>query len=207
MPSSAWISNQPQNSYWRIQNRFRRDSLEGSRRSLLRVLAMICQPNRSGAMPAAMILDLYSREESFGYRRLIRRLATRMEQGLSLPDALDQTPGLLADHQSLAIRLASQSGTLPEAIDQLIADRWLSEKPQNEKRTIQAYLIGMGVIFLLMLAFIRAVLTPTFSYLVAEFERNETWAFQLLTDPMGKPHHFVGSGNSDCLFCSPLGCW
>jgi type II secretory pathway component PulF len=126
---------------------------------------------------------LQSRDEAFSYRRRLRKLAKRIEQGQALPDALEQTPDLLTDQQVLAIRLASQSGTLPSAIQKLIESQAVCERPENEARAIRNYLFVVGFVSLLIIVFLQAVIIPTMRSMLDEFDGQLVWPIRWLSHP------------------------
>jgi type II secretory pathway component PulF len=183
MISADWTLKSDWYSSVRLGDRRRQRSAEDSRLGLLHVLAIICQPHQDEQLSAGTILRLHSRDEAFTYRRRLRKLAKRIEQGQSLPDALEQTPDILTDQQVLAIRLASQSGTLTSAIQQLIESQAVGERPESEVRAIRNYLFVVGFVSLLVIVFLQAIVIPTLRSMIEEFEGQLVWPIRWLSHP------------------------
>ena len=77
------------------------------------------------------------------------------------------------------MRLASQSGTLPQVIPQLLA-RHESEREdwRSERRQTIAYFVVLAFIFSLLLLFLSGLIAPTFREMFEEFGMRPLWAFQ-----------------------------
>ena len=101
---------------WRSTPWWFSDSWESYQKSLIRLLALT-HLQRLDIVP---LLTHFAEEHRGAYRRRLRRLVRRMASGMSLVDALEQTPELLSEDTVLAIRFGSQSGTLSETYQDLL---------------------------------------------------------------------------------------
>jgi type II secretory pathway component PulF len=73
-------------------------------------------------LPLGPLLAAWSDDERGIQRVRVRRVASLIDAGASLPDALEATPGALRDEDVLAIRFGAQSGTLAASIRAALDD-------------------------------------------------------------------------------------
>jgi type II secretory pathway component PulF len=165
---------------WRLNRPWRFGPIKAQRKSLLQVLAISFQPSSSTPqLPVNMLLRLYLQEEATSYRKKVQQLVDRLESGLTLADSIEQTPELLCDEDILAIRLASQSGTLPETLDHLCHSY---DNPETWRREGSSwpYYLTLVFVFCLLIAFLKGLILPTFEEILRELDMQATPSFQLL---------------------------
>ena len=94
----------------------------------------------------------------------VLRLAELLQSGVSLPDALEQVPGILPDHVLLTIRVGAQSGTLAAS---LRASAMALARTQDEAvrwfRGFIVYLCVLLAVLGLMVSFVMIRIVPTFT--------------------------------------------
>jgi general secretion pathway protein F len=171
---------QPNFSAWRLGRPWRPSSIANCRRSLLQVLALAHQP-KATTEPLSLVtlLTLYSYEESWNFKAVVRKLILRLESGLSLADAIEQTPELLSDEEVLEIRLASQSGMLGESLDRM--HKSYGDPPVTiEEDNPWPYYLSLGLVFCLVITFVKALILPTFAEMFEEFGLMATFSFRWL---------------------------
>jgi type II secretory pathway component PulF len=146
----------------------------------LQVLALAHQPNATTeTLSLTTLLTLYSHEESWGFKTLVRKLIHRLESGLSLADAIEQTPELLSDEEVLEIRLASQCGILGESLDRM--HKSYGDPPATiEEDNPWPYYISLGLVFCLVIAVIKALILPTLTEMYDVFGLKATFSFRWL---------------------------
>jgi len=145
-------------SRWRISAWFSGDTADDRQRSLLRMLAAAHQQR----LDPMVLVDNLASEHRGAYRRRLKRLARRLREGMSLIDALEQTPDVLSDETVLAIRFATQCGTPDSSYSRLIAGR-----DETDNRVQQAaghttmYASIIGVFAVLVVMFQMLFILPT----------------------------------------------
>ncbi len=137
-------------------------------------------------MPLIPALEAFAEER--GGRRAIRarRMAALLAQGVALPDALDQAPGLLPPQALPLVRVGCQAGALAPALRQAASIRNLHTPVYLSLVGKVAYLWVLAVFGLLMLAFIYWKIVPQFDKIFAdfhaEFPRMTQWVFACLRE-------------------------
>lgn len=152
---------------WRISPFWPRDARKLMRRSLLRLLAVAHDQRLDTAMLIANLAD----EHRGSNRRLLLRLQRRLNDGLPLVAALEQTPEVLSDHQILAIRFGSQTGTLTATYQNLIRENELSRS--NIDRNMwnsSLYLVAMTLVLVWITTFLVLFIYPTLEHIAREFK-------------------------------------
>ena len=153
------------------------DSLATQQRSLLRVLAVAHQER----LEFAPLIRCLSAEHRGGYRRLLRRLAQRLDSGAALVDALEQTPDALDDDAVLALRFGSQSGMLQAALGMLLSREIASEaSPYRNMKQVWVYWIVLACTIVFLLTIMMVLIAPTFKKMFEEFELNLPISLQTL---------------------------
>jgi type II secretory pathway component PulF len=139
--------------------------------SLLQILS-VAHRERLDVTP--LVANL-AEEHRGRYRRRLRRLALRLADGTPLVDALEQTPDVLKDEHVLAIRFASQIGTLGPMYDSLLSD---SDANNNRSSTVrrQAFIYSFFTLCILTLAvfFLVTFILPTLEQIQEEFALPDT---------------------------------
>ena len=159
---------------WRLSTWWPSDALESMQYSLLQILS-VAHRERLDVTP--LVANL-AEEHRGRYRRRLRRLALRLADGTPLVDALEQTPDVLKDEDVLAIRFASQIGTLGPMYDSLLSD---SAGHDNRASTVrrQALIYSFFTLCILVLAifFLVTFILPTLEQISEEFGLPETNPF------------------------------
>ena len=153
------------------------EKLESKQYSLLSLLA-ICNTERLDPKPHVGAL---AAEHRGGYRRRLLQLAQRLDANTTLVSALEKTPDALSQSVVLALRFGSQSGTLAQTYEQLLA----TEKPEvDEARTMQlnarGYWVVLAATILLILLFLMYFISPTIKKVLDEFEMKLPISFYRL---------------------------
>lgn len=154
---------------WKSTPLWPSDALASKQHALLRILGVAA----TDRLEAAPLIAALSTEHRGSYRRRLRRLARRMSAGTSLPDALEQTPGVLSDEQALAVRFGEQSGTLPATLAGLLKHPTPVElRVVSRLRQIVFYVVITVAIFLLIISFFLIKIMPSFQAIFDDFEMN-----------------------------------
>lgn len=162
-------------SGWRTSPWWKGESAELRQRTLLHVLysaqAQRCDP--------APLIEGLANEHRLGYRRTLGRLAKRLHEGVPLADALEQTPGALSDHQTLAIRCGSQLGSLLAYLETLIAQRDPEERTaQRRLRELRLYGLTMVAALVVASAFMAIRVVPHIAVILDESQGEEPLAMR-----------------------------
>jgi type II secretory pathway component PulF len=104
-------------------------------------------------------------------RYRLNKLAKRLAAGTPFVDALEQTPGLIDDDGVLAIRFATQSGTLSKALPGIIDESSIDRQEDRFgfERSFLYYACVSFTIFISFL-FIGTFIAPTYTKLFQEIE-------------------------------------
>jgi type II secretory pathway component PulF len=145
------------------------DSLATQQRSLLRVLAVAHQER----LELAPLIQCLAEEHRGRYRRLLKRLAQRIQTGSALVDALEQTPDALDDDTVLALRFGSQSGTTQAAFAMLLSRDAASETERSRNVTqTWVYWAALACSIAFLLTVMMVLIAPTFKKMFFEFGLN-----------------------------------
>lgn len=175
---SHWLSFG--GSRWRVSTWWPSDTLDAMQQSLLRLLAVAHQER----LELAPLVANLAEEHRGRYRRRLRRLAKRLREGTPLVDALEQTPDVLRDEDVLAIRFATQTGTLGSTYQSTRSET--STNPDRSsairRQTLLYSLVTLVVLGLLM-SFLMLFIVPTLKYMHQEFGLADTHPlFQTFVD-------------------------
>lgn len=143
------------------------DSLGTKQRSLLRILSVATSEN---IVPAPLVFCL-AHEHRGSYSRKLKRLAQRLASGMTLPDAIENTPGVLPDDHMLAVRFGTQSGILSQVFESILS------RDQSTGHSLRARLIELALYSKFMLAtmffillFMMVKIVPSFQAIFDDFE-------------------------------------
>ncbi len=103
-------------------------------------------------------------------RRRLNSLATRLNAGSTLVDALEQSQELLSDEQVLRLRFACQTGTLSQTYDELVkeaSNRAFSSAANPRQPFVYGAVLSLA--FLLIISFLMTFIAPTFEEMFEEF--------------------------------------
>ena len=136
------------------------------RRSLARLLAVALEQN----LPLVPLLEAFCEDERGSQRRRVRRLIESLKAGRSLPDAVEDIPGVLGEDEVLALRFDAQTGTRTAALRRALDD-WnapgIAER-RRARRTL-GYVAIMLPIALLIFTFLQVKIVPVFLKMLHEF--------------------------------------
>ncbi len=160
-------------SRWRLATLFPVDSDASIQRSLLRLLAVAHRER----LDVVTLVHHFADEHRGIWRFRLRRLARRLESGTPLVDALEQTPEVLSPAQILAIRFATQSGTLTTTFERLV------KQPSSDHqiariaiRRALVYGITLIVVISLVSFYLSVFILPTLKDIGEEFEIDLPWS-------------------------------
>lgn len=136
------------------------------RRALVRLLATATEER----LPLADLVAAWAEDDRGWQRFRLRRLAKSLRNGAPLADALERVPGVLSDEETLAVRFATQSGTLAASLRRLADD-------EDESTALLEGNLRKGwnylLVFLLAVAplttFMAAAIAPELSAIYDEF--------------------------------------
>lgn len=153
--------------------------LSGPERGLVRVLAIA---DRSSIDPGPMVIAL-AQEFSGGYGERLKRLASRLIDGMHVLDAIADTPRVLDSSHLVAFRLADQAGRLPEMYDAVLATEITDDDGQDKITGVGLEffrLILMTFIAWTILTFVSIWIIPTIEEMFDEFGIELPLSAQLL---------------------------
>ena len=148
---------------WLIQ----RHRLRIRQNSLLWVLAV---STRHARPLAPMIEALAQDESSFYWSRRLRELVKHLNAGMPLPDALERVPGLLPEQAVLAVRVGTETGTLPAMLHESAKD--FTEQQDDAHFTWVMTLLYLGALLSALLAvvsFVMVYIIPKFKKIFEDF--------------------------------------
>ncbi len=153
-------------STWRMSTWWLPDSMASSQVSLMRMLAIAQREN----LPLAPLVSHLADEHRGRNRRRLLRFAKRLNS-LPLIDALEQTPGVLANSDILTLRLANQSGTLGESYPALLQmDHEVQQELKSDFSKSCWYFGFVALIFAVVITFLNTKIQPTFDQLITEMD-------------------------------------
>lgn len=129
---------------WRISPLWPRDSRSSMQCALLRILAV---SHHERLQPALLVANL-AQEHVGSNRRVLKRLARRLKDGLPLVAAIEQTPEALSDSQVLAIRYGTQSGTLGAVYQELLSRD--GDTVHSAERSLRQTSIYLGLMLMIL---------------------------------------------------------
>ena len=146
------------------------------RQSLLRVLAVAVEENLS-LIP---LLENWAADERGWQRSRVRRVVSLLNQGRTLPDALEAVPGILREEDVLAIRFDAQTGTRTAAIrSSLVQQQSLDQATKVRLLRPVVYFCAILPIAAILVAFLQTKILPMLQKIFAEFSAEPPAAMQL----------------------------
>lgn len=184
---------------WRLLGWWPWYTTAAQQRSLLRVIAVGVEENLS-LIP---LLESWADDEHGIQRVRLRRLIRLLQQGRTLPDAIEAVPSILREEDVLAVRFDAQSGTRTDAIRQALAeqDTTIAATAVRIFRPIVYFCVVLPV-GLLITAFIQTKILPVLQNIFAEFETSSPRALQWSADWS----NFFANGGWLVLLAAILGC-
>lgn len=141
------------------------------RHALLRLLATATEER----LPLIPLIEAWTEDERGVQKQRLKRLLTVLKQGASLPNAVEQVPGVLSDEDVLTIRFGAESGMLASAIrDSLDKPTLLSPATTTELRRAIAYLCVMIAVGLFAATFLQLKIVPAFEAIARDFSLETT---------------------------------
>ena len=163
-------------SRWRVDQRLLSDGWAAQQHTLLRMVAVAVRQR----LPLAKIVEHLSQDYRWRYRRRLRRLAKRLNDGTPLADAVEQTPGVLSPAATLALRFAAQTGAVSETLAVLVdRDLTSAQRIRARLRRNLGYLIGIAIAASLIVTFLWLKIFPSFREIFADFQLDSPDAFRL----------------------------
>src|SRR6056297_2432954 len=133
--------------------------------SLLHLLSIGC----SQRILIADLVSNYAEEHRGWYRRRLRQFAGRLKETNSLPDAIEQSPGIVSDHSAMAIRFGSQLGTLEQTFERLLE---IDARSINTTQVLlrRAWIYGLltALVFLAGVSFVNMFVFPVLNEIYEE---------------------------------------
>jgi len=178
----SWFPTFRQLADWRIELRLPSwwplYSTSAQRQSLLRLIAVAIEEN----VPLGLLLAQWAEDERGVQRYRLARLVRLLNSGRSLPDAVEEVPGVLRDEDVLAIRFDAQSGTRTAAIREALAEP-PSPTPGPRVRETIVYVCIIAPIALVLLTFMHLKILPVIQRILAEFSEKQpevlNWSVRL----------------------------
>lgn len=140
-----------------------------SQRALIRTLSTAHRYR----LPAATLVYELSGEFSGQQGRSLEQVAKLMSANVPAIDALEQTPGALDQVSLLALRLASETGTLPETYDALLRrepDARVQAGDENKTAGMELFQLSIGLLVAwILISFLMTFIVPTFEAMFDEF--------------------------------------
>ena len=146
---------------------WRRRATWSQRLALLRLIAVSTEER----LPLGPLLDAWSGDQHGEQRRRVLRLSYLLKEGTSLPDAVEQVPGVLRDEDVLTIRFGAQSGTLTASLRESIEE--LSAPSEAVGATFRSTLLYGGFVcclFFLISLFNYIKIVPAINQILQELE-------------------------------------
>lgn len=162
---------------WYLSPWWRSDSTRAKQNSLLQLLSIA----HSERLDHISLIDSFAREHRGWYRRRLKQLAKRLGSGCPVIVAIEQTPDVLSDDHVLALRFASQSGSLSQTFHQLVRTQ---DSQLDETKAAWRNLFTYWAVTLLVLASITLYLmmriAPMHSQILTEFGIQRSMPFLFL---------------------------
>ena len=122
-------------------------------------------------VPPETLIRNFAMEHRGSYRRRLNRLARRLGEGSSIVESLEQTTELLGNDKVLALRFATQNGTLPQTLERMVAEYDGGEnRAQSRLRQSMFYIIVLGFVMTCVLLRMAWRIIPMLSGIMGEFQ-------------------------------------
>jgi type II secretory pathway component PulF len=124
------------------------------------------------SMPLGPAIEAFARERRGSFSRRAQRLASLVAQGVALPDALQQCPGLLPAHATAMVRVGAESGVLAPALRRAATIENLNAPILAAFGGKVAYLLLFPFYGALIVAFIMLKIVPAMRKIFLDFEAS-----------------------------------
>lgn len=146
--------------WWGERNRF------AAQGGLLWVLAIATEKSQ----PLLPVVESFAEEAQGVWRLRISRLLHFMNQGLSLPDALQEVPGILPEESIVEIRIGWLTGLPAEALKQAALKYARSQQGVGiTARRFLRYVEVLVVVLFLLVSFVMYYIIPKFKKIFDDF--------------------------------------
>jgi type II secretory pathway component PulF len=136
-------------------------------RSLLRLIAVATEKH----IPLAPLLEAWADDERGVQRHRVQRLAVLLQQGTSLPDAVEEVAGALRDGDVLAIRFGVQSGTLAASLREAQQDDAARQTTPVLRWTF-GYFVLVATLFFVITTFLYVKIIPSMLAIMQDFSMD-----------------------------------
>ena len=172
---------------WRLSPWRPGEGRAARQRTTLRMIAA----GAANQVPLAPVADALAREHRWFYRGKLHALARRLSGGIPLADALEQTPGVVADEAVLAARFGSESGTLAASLAEIAErDESAALAVRRRYRTGAWYFFGLGAALIVVSTFMLVRVVPSFVEIFGDFSLETPSALQAFI-ATGRAFHVV----------------
>jgi type IV pilus assembly protein PilC len=151
---------------WRATRLWISDPIFASRAALIQMLHLAFKER----LELAPILEGLAAESNDTFAKQLRLLNQRLKQGTSLVAAIEQTPMLLSDDDALALRFATQTGTLDQTYRQLASFYRNPADVEHRLRSMAIYWFVLAVTIFVLVVFLATHILPTYLKIYSEFE-------------------------------------
>lgn len=146
--------------WWGERNRF------AAQGGLLWVLAIATEKSQ----PLLPVIETFAEEAQGVWRMRMHRLLHFMNQGLSLPDALQEVPGILPEEAIVEIRIGWLTGLPAEALKQSALKYARSQQGVGiTARRFLTYVELLVIILFLLVGFVMYYIVPKFKKIFDDF--------------------------------------
>jgi type II secretory pathway component PulF len=116
-------------------------------------------------------------DESGVQRTRLHRLAGLLQQGVTLPDAVEEVHGVLSEEDALAVRFGIQSGALAATLrDRLNQPEFEADQLPPHFRKSFVYLCLVFTVALVVVTFLQIKIVPALREIAQEFGISPPWA-------------------------------
>lgn len=145
---------------WGERNRF------AAQGGLLWVLAIATEKSQ----PLIPVIESFAEEAQGVWRLRLKRLLQYMNQGLSLPDALQEVPGILPKETIVEIRVGWITGLPAEALTRAALNYGRSQQGIGvAAKRFLTYVEALAIIFFLIVSFLMYYIIPKFRKIFDDF--------------------------------------
>jgi protein transport protein HofC len=132
---------------------------------LVRLLAVAAERG----VPLGPAVEACTDQYVGAYLRRVRRLANALEEGATLPEALDRAPGVLSSEAELLARVGWETGNLPGALREDMATRGVMQPVWRGLAARAVYLATVLYVLQAITGLMLWWLVPTFQAILNDF--------------------------------------
>ena len=140
------------------------------RQTLLWALAIAAERSMPLAPAALVLADQYGPAAlGWGFRGRVERLASFLNEGLPLPDAMDRVPGVFSRVAEVLARTGYATGTLARSLREAAALRASEERAWGTTASRLAYLGWLILVMQVITSFMLYFIIPKFEAIFMDF--------------------------------------